>query len=257
MLYSKLEIKDLLSEIVIRSSSSLTAAEKLIFYLKYPKEEVPALMAEIITNDPELIQNQTCLGSFIARGHVNELVVLRDLGLRSKSLVRISRQINRIAYFLQSNETPSLISNSYSDLLTPFYNLMMLLDKNNSEEILLAKKEIHLLFIEEAINAYDKEAELTKSLVEMLLLRLNSSQRINFAKDIISLITQVELNDDAENISKSTNIFTTQSLNQSLNLNQSLSLKPTLYELKSFKDSLEYFKKLAVDLTPANPNLIT
>lgn len=253
MLYSKLEIKDLLSEIVIRSSSSLTAAEKLIFYLKYPKEEVPAIMAEIITNDPELIRNQTCLGSFIARGHVNELVVLRDIELRSKSLVRISRQINRIAYFLQSLETPSLISNSYSDLLTPFYNLMMLLDKNNSEEILLAKKEIHLLFIEEAINAFDKEAELTKSLVEMLLLRLNSNQRINFAKDINLLITQVECSDNIEDTPKSTNIFTT----QYLNINQSLSLKPALYELKSFKESLEYFKKLAVELTPANPNLIT
>lgn len=176
------EIQELISSAIRNSKGSLGASLKLLYYLKFPKEDVPRIIARTICDNETYILNQDQLGKSLAGVHIDELSKIIDEELLVLEQSIISRQINRIALFLEEEKAPSTINYAFQEISKHLLSINALIkDISNSELFYPAKAT---LLIEEALQAILIDKDLGISFLEHNLKKLNS----NKAKEVLDIL---------------------------------------------------------------------
>ena len=171
MFFSSKELTQLLVDAITDNRLDHDALRGLLYYLNLPSEDIPHFIAKTLCKEPELISHQDRLGKRLAFGHVNELSEFRDMELRTNRQIRISRQLNRIALYLEENKAPNNITQDFSNLCNSFITALLFFEaRKQNERHAFAAEEV--LLLEQLVMSILSAQELTIKFYEYLFSKL-------------------------------------------------------------------------------------
>lgn len=198
MLFSSQKITKLLISAVENDRLDQNALKGLLYYLNFPDEEIPIIIAEKIIDEPDLITNQEILGKRLAFGHVQELSDLRNPEHRANRQIRICRQLNRIALFLEEHKAPASIINDFSKLCQSFISTMIFFEaRKQDNKFAFAAEEV--ILIEQIISSILSSKDLSLKFYENLFNKLGNSRAKTLATSLLQRLHQtLEIEEDIE-----------------------------------------------------------
>lgn len=184
MLYSSREIAKLLSEAVEDNKLDTDALRIILYYLHLSNEEIPLIIAEKIIDEPELIFNQEILGQRLAYTHVHELSEIRHNELRYAKQLKISRQLNRIALYLEEHKAPTQILFVFTKLTHTFLSTLLFFEsRKQKENTVFAAEEV--LVLEQLIESILLSKDLAFRFFENLFCKLGNNDGKDLAYSLL------------------------------------------------------------------------
>ena len=175
MFYKSKEIQILLTSIAERSLQSINSSVKLLYYLRFPKEDLPLLIANTLSQNEELLINQDSIGKSLAGAHIEELSKILDQELIVLEQSIIYRQVNRIALFLEEKKAPSTLNYAFKEISKHLLSIKALLKDITEENISYPAKEV--LLLEEVIATILLDKQLGLDFFIYLISKLDKQKR--------------------------------------------------------------------------------
>ena len=189
MYFSSKELTKLLIDSIENDRLDQDALRGLIYYLNFPNEEIPIFIAETLLNEPDMITNQEILGKRLAYSHVGQLSDLRHPELRATRQIRICRQLNRIALYLEEKKAPASIISDFSKLCQSFISTLIFFEaRKQDERFAFAAEEV--LIIEQLIHSILASKELSLKFYETLFAKLGLSRAQILATSLLTRLDE-------------------------------------------------------------------
>lgn len=237
MFYKSKEIYGLLRSIADRSMTSLNSSIRLLYYLRFPKEDLPKLIAKTLTDDRSLLVNQNIIGQSLAGVHIEELSKILDEELLAFEQSIINRQVNRIALFLEEKKAPSTLTYAFQEISKHLLAIKALLKDMADESTSYAAKEV--LLLEELISCFMLDSQLCRDFLLMSLSKLPTHKRKNLINGLIKHLNAYSTLPQSDEIIVAPNL--------------TIQLRPEIVKLKGFEQAK--FDLLAVfHNTNSEPN---
>ncbi len=175
MFYKSKEIQYLLKSIADRSMQSINSSIKLLYYLRFPKEDLPKLIANTLRDNERLLLEQDFIGKSLASAHIEELSKILDEELMILEQSIIYRQVNRIALFLEENKAPNTLNYAFKEVSKNLLTIQALLKDLANEPISYPAKEV--LLLEEVLSSILLDSKLGLEFFVHSLSKLEKQKR--------------------------------------------------------------------------------
>lgn len=182
MFYKVREIQGLLRSIADRSMQSVSSSIKLLYYLRFPKEDLPKLIANTLSDNEELLMNQDSIGKSLAGAHIEELSKILDEELLVLEQSIIYRQVNRIALFLEEKKAPSTLNYAFKEISKHLLSIKALLKDITEDYVSYPAKEV--LLLEEVLSSILIDKQLGLDFFVHSISRLEKQKRMNLIRSL-------------------------------------------------------------------------
>ena len=182
MFYKAKEIRALLTSIADRSIQSINSSIKLLYYLRFPKEDLPMLIADTLSHNEELLINQDSIGKSLAGAHIEELSKILDKELIILEQSIIYRQINRIALFLEEKKAPCTLNYAFKEISKHLLSIKALLKDITEDNVSYPAKEV--LLLEEVLSSIMLDRQLGLDFFIHLMSRLDKQKRTRLVSSL-------------------------------------------------------------------------
>lgn len=108
MLVSKTVLETLIVDLALRGEFERENAHELLYHLSIPGPAIPACVAEVIIEHPEVTDTPSQLPARIAFGLVDDAFCRFDLEVRKQRQLKLFRALNLVRLELQEQEFPDL-----------------------------------------------------------------------------------------------------------------------------------------------------
>ncbi len=180
MLVSAKLIEELVLSLAEIAELNTRALSNLIYHLKFPGEEVPHTIADVIAGHTALNDATSRLPGRLAYGVIENCLALYDISQRHREQSQLCRQVNRIRLHLEQREYPVRVIDSFEE---KFAQLMFAAEAASDlarPERALTNPELVVL-VEQLMTAMLAQAELTKLLLARIVSPLRPVEKNSIA----------------------------------------------------------------------------
>ena len=187
MFYKSKEIQGLLRSIADRSMQSINSSLKLLYYLRFPREDLPKLIANTLSENEELLLNQDSIGKSLAGAHIEELSKILDEELIILEQTIIYRQVNRIALFLEEKKAPNTLNYAFKEISKHLLGIKALLKDITEDTVSYPAKEV--LLLEEVLSSILIDRQLSLDFFIHSMSRIDKQKRSNLVRALEGHLT--------------------------------------------------------------------